>query len=487
MGMRIFDSVHGLIPFEDNDAKALQEIIDTPAFQRLRRIRQLGFADLVYPGATHTRFAHSVGVFKNARDMLNIVRQQSGGKYKKRQAQITSIAALLHDVGHGPFSHSFEGAVKTIDKKFDENAGGDETPLHEKWSERIVREDEDVKKALEAIDEKIGGEIAGFLQDINQKKRSDLYTEIVSSQFDADRMDYLQRDARATGIDIGNFDRDWLMDCLRIDDGKDKPNWVVGSKGRQAVEAYLLARVQLQESIYFHPTNCGFNIIFQKLLEELNDTLRVKENGDSLPSGVRDNPVATYLKERARVGKTGWAADKEVKISTYLAMDDAAAWTLVNTLATREKEDELHRLARRLTSRRSLPFVKLEPLDPKHPLKEMKNKLAEFRGEIKNQFSLDEWQYDAKPLNIYYSGGKEHPDVLIRTPDEKESRPLGESSSLIRGLESRAFFYYCRVYFDAKEDRDRLASELRQVASDFRAEKSGRVKGEHRPDVSLSG
>ena len=424
--MRIFDPVHELIPFEgehvlfnEKTYEILKEVLDTPEFQRLRRIRQLGFADLVYPGATHTRFAHSVGVFKNARDMLGIAHnhfeknRHEDKEFDKERARITLLAALLHDVGHGPFSHVFEGAMKGIDN---------DRRSHEWWSMRIIGGEGSLNEALKRLGrewqiEDFDRKIKNFLG--SENKSSDLYTEIVSSQFDADRMDYLQRDAYATGIDIGNFDRDWLIDCLRINHETDKPNWVVGLKGRQAVEAYLLARVQLYESIYLHPTNCGFNIVFRRLMGALSIALK---NNDDLPPAVRSNPVVTYL------GKVVKGEEKDLE--TYLAMDDAAAWMLINTLAA-DGEGELQRLAGCLASRRPLPFVRLEPLDPDRPLDEMKNKLAEFGGEIKNKFPLNDWQYDAKPLEIYSLNEEDNSKVYVQG-QSGETYALNKISNLIQ-------------------------------------------------------
>ena len=449
--MRIFDAVHGLIPFTGEHEK-LQKILDTRAFQRLRRINQLGFSDFVYPGATHTRFAHSVGVFKNARDMLKIAKKHLGDAYDEDREEMIMLAALLHDVGHGPFSHAFEGAIKNIDSN---------APRHEAWSARIVCEDKGIGGALSEIREGIGEEIANLL---NQDSGTDLYGEIVSSQFDADRMDYLQRDARATGIDIGNFEREWLLDCLRIHNDANKPKWVVASKGRQAVEAYLLARVQLQESIYFHPTRRGFDIIFQRLVKSLNTALK---NGDTLPSAVRHNPVAIYLRE---------IGSETIEIEKYLAMDDAAAWTLIHALADEKKNSELHTLAQRLAFRSPLSSEVLTPLGPGYSLEEMKVRLNDFGAMLEKNLPLKDWQYDKIPLNIYSSGSRKHPEVYIQDrSDEGSIYPLDQASSLILGLQNNAFFYHCGVYFDSKEKHDRLAPELRQAAKDFRSQNGGGV------------
>src|SRR5579864_6448261 len=127
MFQRLRDPVHDLIEFEDTPfERMVWSLLETPVFQRLRRIRQLGFSDLVYPGATHSRFSHSVGVFHTARALRNVLRQKLDDFLEER-AEVAACAALIHDLGHGPFSHAFEQAL-------------DEEGRHEEWTERMVKE-----------------------------------------------------------------------------------------------------------------------------------------------------------------------------------------------------------------------------------------------------------------------------------------------------------------------------------------------------------
>src|SRR6266851_10449610 len=129
---RVRDAVHGLITFRtgDNRDELAWRLIGTPEFQRLRRIRQLGVSEFVYPGATHTRFAHSIGVFHVARQLLDIIRREiTDAKFDKKRADVAVIAALLHDLGHGPFSHTFEGVRRELGVK----------KRHEEWTAEIIR------------------------------------------------------------------------------------------------------------------------------------------------------------------------------------------------------------------------------------------------------------------------------------------------------------------------------------------------------------
>jgi uncharacterized protein len=134
MGKRLRDPVHGLIVFSETSPIDMLawKLIDTPEFQRLRRIRQLGVSEFRFPGAVHTRFAHSIGVFHNARMLVKIIQREMirfEGDYEEPKSDVALIAALLHDLGHGPFSHTFEGVQESrLVKKH-----------HEKWTADIIR------------------------------------------------------------------------------------------------------------------------------------------------------------------------------------------------------------------------------------------------------------------------------------------------------------------------------------------------------------
>ena len=130
---RLRDPVHGLIVFEKEDALAqlAWQLINTPEFQRLRRIKQLGVSEFVFPSAVHSRFAHSIGVFHIAREPVRIIERESDGSrpFDRNRADVATIAALLHDIGHGPFSHTFEGVQMSRGVR----------KRHEKWTADIIR------------------------------------------------------------------------------------------------------------------------------------------------------------------------------------------------------------------------------------------------------------------------------------------------------------------------------------------------------------
>ena len=196
---RIRDPLYNLIEFR---AEAIDDllwrIIQTEDFQRLRRIKQLGFSEFVYPGATHTRFAHSIGVFHLARRLIEIIDlklKQRGSPLSNVMKKETALcAALLHDLGHGPFSHAFEEVGKRLNLPF---------VNHERVTEKLIREGK-IGQLLESYNTGLSANVAAAIGE-----HSDIYSSVVSGQFDADRLDYMQRDRLMTGTNTGNVDLEW--------------------------------------------------------------------------------------------------------------------------------------------------------------------------------------------------------------------------------------------------------------------------------------
>ena len=248
---RIRDPVHGLIVFSmgDHFERLMWSLLNTSEFQRLRRIKQLGFSELVYPGATHTRFSHSVGVFHTYRELIKILDSLLGDRFCTESAKVSMCSALLHDIGHGPFSHAFEGVEKARKAR----------KKHEKWTVEIIRGDTEVGKLLSSYDDCFQDKVANLLE---QEYPVDIYSSIVSSQFDADRIDYLQRDRIMTGTEYAGLDWDWLLNNLEVekltiggDDEKDPfevEGFILGAKGLKAAESYLLGRYHMYTQVYMH-------------------------------------------------------------------------------------------------------------------------------------------------------------------------------------------------------------------------------------------
>ena len=328
---RIRDPVHGLVVFGDSGDRERDEtdriawdLLNTPEFQRLRRIRQLGFSDLVFPGATHSRFAHSIGVYHTARRLADVIARREGRRDPERE-RVALLAALLHDIGHGPFSHAFEAATEALDR----------TKRHEAWSAEIVREDTQVNKVLRGVDEDLPQQIGEILTDEHQ---TDIYSTIVSSQFDADRLDYIQRDRLMVGVEFGHIDLDWLLNCLEVgtvtvgsDNPVEAPCLYLGPKGVHTAEEYLEARSRLYRMVYMHKTTRAA----ERMLEAL---LSAAVSGLADSGLARREPVLRYL------------ASETPALSSYLALDDSTVWAALTTYSE-QGGSQVGKLAERLRDR----------------------------------------------------------------------------------------------------------------------------------------
>jgi HD superfamily phosphohydrolase len=248
----IRDPVHDVIAFDMQrpvDA-LLFGLINAREFQRLRRISQLGMASLVYPGAGHSRYSHSLGVMETARKILG----RLGESFEIDAAGRTAclVAALLHDLGHGPYSHVFE-RVTGVE--------------HEELTKQVILDSSsEVNGLLVAFDRTLPGRVAGMIACETGKGRGkrlgagrDFFCDILSSQLDADRMDYLLRDNLMTGSRYGGYDLRWLLHALTLapDPGGGAEEGgalrlVVAAKGVSAVETYLQARYHMYRNVYFH-------------------------------------------------------------------------------------------------------------------------------------------------------------------------------------------------------------------------------------------
>lgn len=248
---RIYDELHGYIGLTELES----HIIDTPIFQRLRRIKQLSAAWLVYPGALHTRFSHSIGVMH----VMGIIAEKLArdGYIPGDDIQLLRIAALLHDIGHYPYSHTLEAYYLKIDG-----------PSHEQLARHIILRDPDLSDVISSssIDP---WEIISIIEG---RHKEPVYNMLLGSDLDADRADYLPRDALHTGVTYGVIDLHRIIDTLTV--GEDGA-LAVSYKGLHAVENFYVARMHMYKSVYYHKTIIGYEallrLIVENLVEELED------------------------------------------------------------------------------------------------------------------------------------------------------------------------------------------------------------------------
>jgi HD superfamily phosphohydrolase len=258
---RIYDEVHGYIELSEIELK----IIDSSIFQRLRFIKQLAAAWYVYPGATHTRFSHSLG----AMHIMGLIASRLaslGYIYSYDDVQLLRLAALLHDVGHTPFSHAIEPFYR-----YRLYIG------HEDLSKIVILENSDIKEILSSY----GYDPKTIVAILEGRYREPLYNQLLSSDLDVDRMDYLIRDALHTGVTYGSIDLHRIIATLVVDG---EGNLAILDKGIDALENFYLARMHMYRAVYYHKTLVGYEMLLRKIYEYINeyteDTLLPKSRED---------------------------------------------------------------------------------------------------------------------------------------------------------------------------------------------------------------
>jgi HD superfamily phosphohydrolase len=265
--------IYGFIPLDEWE----REIISQPAFQRLRRIKQLAWTDYVYPGAMHTRFEHSLGVMHMATLLYDNVVDRCwpllSGKLsyddagKRRYKKLVRLAALLHDVGHGPFSHAAEDLAPLT-------PSGMRSYKHEEYSTAVIKGQ--LRDVIEnhPANNNYGfraEDISGLIEGGTQAGRSAIWQDVISGQLDADRMDYLLRDSHHAGVEYGKYDWRRIVATVKLvpDPESGTLRFGVHETGRHAAEALIIARYMMFNQVYFHKTRVILDFHFHETMTEL--------------------------------------------------------------------------------------------------------------------------------------------------------------------------------------------------------------------------
>jgi len=418
---RIRCPVHDLISFKKQRSEdvVLWKLLQTPALQRLRRIKQLGFSEFVYPGATHTRLSHVLGAMQMARRMLDVLQRNNAfGEVENFEPQrsATLAAALLHDVGHGPYSHVFEEVCEAlgIEKK------------HETYTLEFI-EAEPIRSLLV---------YAGIFEEtkrfFTEEPGSAVFNSIISSQLDCDRLDFLVRDRYHTGIRAANIDLAWLFDSLNIekvvvdDDGASAYSFVFSEKGKAVAEEFVLAYMKMYHSVYFHKTTRGIQHLVRDMLVE------VIQNHHGEPE-IRNLPLIKFFKESQSLDRYQLLDDSSVLAIAHVAAE--GSWGLASALAKRFLDRDTYKCF-------ELPSTATGNIG--------RNKLLRFRHAL-----LEREIYFVED-KLSHRSYKQHAvtdesflkNILIKINGEHES--LGSVSSILTTPVTRV----ARVYFRSREDCD---------------------------------
>ena len=312
------DPVHSYIHIH---YEVIWNCLDSKEFQRLRRIRQLGGDFQVYPTAEHSRFSHSLGVYEIVRRMVTEVKLLCI-ELTEYEKVCVMLAGLLHDVGHGPFSHAFEHVTNHS---------------HEEYTAKIILGNTELNAILRAVSEKLPQDIVSIIQHTHE---NDILNQIISGQLDADRMDYLLRDSYFTATSYGQFDLERILRTMRVrKTAEGRKVIVVKYTGIHSVEDYIMARYQMYWQVYYHPVARSYEAVFIQLFNRLKDIFKVDKDY------FENMKVLIPFLEKS-----------EVSVEEYFKLDENSL--LYCCALIQDKEDKIAAdLAKRLQNRRLFEYV----------------------------------------------------------------------------------------------------------------------------------
>ncbi len=400
----IRDAIHDYIHV---DHLIIWRLINSKEMQRLRRIKQLGGTYQVFQSAEHSRFVHSLGVYQVVRRMLETECLTNAlSDYDKL---CVMCAGLLHDIGHGPFSHSFEGV-------FEEN--------HEDMTVRMILEESEVHDILVSLYKQLPQDVASIIQHTHPNR---ILIQMVSSQLDADRMDYLLRDSYMSGTTYGHFDMSRILRTMRIRDGK----IVYKESGVQAIENYILARYHMYWQVYYHPTARSYEHLLQSVFQRVKDLYY-----DGYVFQTHLHYLIPMLEHRFQV-------------SDFVDLDEAVILYYFKEF-TREKDFILSDLSSRFLNRHLFKYKQLKSQKDLMSIKA----IAQVKGYHPDYYIVSDNQKQIPYLHYGESGELSEIEIL---DSEGCLSPLPMKSEIVSAiLNSKRFKSDQKVFFP-KEIKDELS------------------------------
>ncbi len=368
----INDPIYGFITIP---SKLVFDLMEHKYFQRLRRISQMGFSYIVYPGAHHTRLHHALGAMFLMQKAVQVLKSK-GVSISEKEEEALYIAILLHDIGHGPFSHAMENSIV-------------ENISHEQISLLF----------MEALNRKFNKQLTLAIQIFRDKHSRKFLHQLVSGQLDMDRLDYLKRDSFYTGVPEGTVNAQRLIAMLHVKDDK----LVVEEKGIYSVENFLVARRLMYWQVYLHKTGI---VAEQLLVRVLKRAKQLSAKGVVLPAS---NGLSFFLNNNISINDFS-----EEVLDTFSKLDD---YDIISAMKTWVSNDDfvLKNLSKMLLNR-DLLKIKVKPQDfSNQKIEEKRKKLAEtyaiseedasyfvFKGKLENQA----YSMEKDTINLLKKNGK---------------------------------------------------------------------------------
>lgn len=388
------DPVLGFVSISDD---LLFDIIEHPYFQRLRRISQTGLSYYVYPGSTHSRFLHALGCI-NLMQITHKVLKDKGVKISKEEERASLIAILLHDIGHGPFSHALESTLL-------------EGIHHEKLSITFMK----------LLNEEFNNELSLAIDIFLNKYPRKFFHQLISSQIDLDRLDYLKRDSFFTGVSEGNVNSERIITMMNVVNDE----LVIDGKGIYSIEKYLTSRMFMYWQVYFHKTSVTAEIY---LIEALKRAKQLVKKGKNVPS----SDVLQYFLE-----KSNFIEINKMDLEKFAQLDDSDVISALKLWQSHE--DKTLSLLSQFIIQRKLPssLIISEPISIE--------KVEQIKNEVKKLYSIEDAGYfvHQKELSVLaYNDTKDPIKLLLIKNGEILELQKADNQVLVKDLRKKITRYH---------------------------------------------